>query len=147
MQIAQQYEWHLGVSSAGSSQTERERSEMKQENNIDYQLLGALIGSAWRESHPKATLKQGSEARRLIEKALDFRLMASIEGQMFHAMMQTMERRCAFCGIPDVRCDDRGVYCCLNCRGKVFSTLTFTATLLQMLARNLYHLGWSDPKC
>jgi len=111
------------------------------ENKIDYQLLGAIIGSSWRDSHPKATLKQGFEARRLIEKALDLRLMASVEGQMFHAMMQSMEGRCAFCGSVEVGRDERGVYCCFECRGNGCENLLLR-WLRSIRFHALFHFVW-----
>ena len=111
------------------------------ENKIDYQLLGAIIGSAWRDSHPKATLKEGFEARRLIEKALDLRLMASVEGQMFHAMMQSMEGRCAFCGSVEVGRDERGVYCCCECKGNGRENLLLR-WLRSVRSHALFRLMW-----
>lgn len=82
---------------------------------IDYELLGALIGSAWRENH--RTKEGWREARASILYHLD-----PPSGEKYHKFRDAMERTmlgyCAFCGTAsEVGRDERGIYCCETCVG------------------------------
>jgi hypothetical protein len=91
--------------------------EMSQEEGgIDYQFLGALIGSAWREKQMKppraGTIHEVSYTIAYITQCYD-------KEQFFPALYNTMRGRCYSCGTAsEVSRNRRGVYCCLDCSSR-----------------------------
>ncbi|HZU01308.1 MAG TPA: hypothetical protein VFA10_16685 [Ktedonobacteraceae bacterium] len=94
-----------------------EAYEMSQEEGeIDHQLVGALLGSAWRQKQMKPP-QEG--AIREVAYTLAYLTHCDDEEKFFQALYNTMRGCCYSCGSSsEVRRDRRGVYCCSNCSNR-----------------------------
>lgn len=84
---------------------------------MDYQQLGALIGSAWRDNHPNADPKTSIVD---ITKGLDLRHTPMQQVAVFSiALQRTMKGQCYGCGTThEVGRNEHGVFCCEVCVGQ-----------------------------
>lgn len=82
---------------------------------MDYELLGGLVGSAWRDNHPEATEDEQSLARGLFLRIIFPGEGDSGSGQFYRSLYNTMRGRCYNCGVDTDFRWSVGVYCCPAC--------------------------------
>jgi hypothetical protein len=77
---------------------------------FDYDYLGALIGTAWRENHKQTT---GGEATEAAVNILDTMALEWSRG-FVHLLYNTIHGRCWRCNADEVTIEN-GTYICSEC--------------------------------
>lgn len=93
----------------------RNRTDDMHEQGMDYEMLGGLLGTAWRDSHP------GSVSTTAMITADGIVMFLRLTGNLAFegALRNTMQGRCCRCGTDhEVGRDAHGILCCEICVGQ-----------------------------
>lgn len=91
---------------------------MDDQHMIDYELLGGLLGSAWRDHHPEQGYSASDRARavNVVKSQIGVYEIGTVEEMnLTRSMIHTMNGECYSCGEKTTTRWSVGVYCCPVC--------------------------------